>query len=207
MVHTVSTQPTDILNTLEGMYVNQASISNTITALPKDTWMLHYQNLFGVDCYQSHLHLHALMVSHKIDFLYELLITEIEKLISGIATFSKGYLPPKLFPLSFLRNIMTRVARKFQNDRRGYRLVFDHESTYYDMQLATFSLDEFHNLVVTFPIFIVPLDHRPFPLYELETVPVPIEDQDDHASSFSEVRVNKPYFCSHRCSIHPGPYS
>ena len=57
------------------------------------------------------------------------------------------------------------------------------------MQLATFSLDEFHNLVVTFPIFIVPLDHCPFPLYELETVPVPIDDQDDHASSFLEVIV------------------
>ena len=111
---------TDILNTLEGMYVNQASISNTITALPKDTWMLHYMNLFGVDRYQSHLHLHALMVSHKIDFLYELLITEIEKLISGIATLSKGYLPPELFPLSFLRNITTRVARELENDRRGY---------------------------------------------------------------------------------------
>ena len=64
------------------------------------------------------------------------------------------------------------------------------------LQLATFSLDEFHNLVVTFPIFIVPLDHRPFLLYELETVPVPIDDQDDHASSFSEVIVNKPYFAA-----------
>ena len=187
---------TDILNTLEVMYVNQASISNTIMALPKDTWMLHYQNLFGVDRYQSHLHLHALTVSHKIDFLYELLITEIEKLISGIATLSKGYLPLELFPLSFLRNITTRVAHKLQNDRHGYRLAFDHEITYYDMQLATFSLDELHNLVVTFPIFIVPLDHHPFPLYELETVPVPIDDQDDHASSFSEVIVNKPYFAA-----------
>ena len=64
------------------------------------------------------------------------------------------------------------------------------------MQLATFSLDESHNLIVTFPVFIVPLDHRPFPLYELETVPVPIDDQDDHASSFSEVLVNKPYFAA-----------
>ena len=91
---------------------------------------------------------------------------------------------------------MTRVAHELQNDRCGYRLAFDHESAYYDMQLATFSLDELHNLVVTFPIFIVPLDHRPFPLYELETVPVPIDDQDDHASSFSEVIVNKPYFAA-----------
>ena len=100
----------DILNTLEGMYVNQASLSETINALPKDTWMLHYQTFTGVDRYQSHLHLHALTMSHKIDFLYELLITEIKKLIKGIATLSKGYLPPELFPLSFLKNITTTVA-------------------------------------------------------------------------------------------------
>ena len=130
---------TDILNTLEGMYVNQASISDTITALPKDTWMLHYQTHSGVDHYQSHLHLHALTISHKIDFLYELLITEIEKLIKGIATLSKGYLPPELFPLSFLKNITTSVAHKLQNDRHDYRLAFDHDSVYYNMQLATFS--------------------------------------------------------------------
>ena len=60
---------TDMLNTLEGMHVNQASISDTITALPKDTWMLHYQTHSSVDRYQSHLYLHAPIISHKIDFL------------------------------------------------------------------------------------------------------------------------------------------
>ena len=99
------------------MYVNQALLSETITALPKDTWMLHYQTYTGVHHYQSHLHLHALSMSHKIDFLYELLIMEIEKLIKGIATLSKGYLPPELFPLSFLKNITTSVAYEIQNDQ------------------------------------------------------------------------------------------
>ena len=75
-------------------------------------------------------------------------------------------------------------------------MAFDHESVYCDMQLATFSLDEFYNLVVTFPIFIVPLNHRPFHLYEIETVSVPIDDQDTQADSFSEVSVSKPYFAA-----------
>ena len=107
----------NILKTLEGMYVNQALLSETITSLPKDTWMLHYQTTTGIDCYQSHLQLHALTLLHKIDFLYELLINEIEKLVKGIATLSKDYLPPELFPLSFLKNITTRVAHELQNDR------------------------------------------------------------------------------------------
>ena len=50
--------------------------------------------------------------------------------------------------------------------------------------------------MVTFPVFIVPLNRCPFHLYELEMAPVPIDDQDDHASSFSEVSVSKPYFAA-----------
>ena len=62
------------------------------------------------------------------------------------------------------------------------------------MKLATFSLDKYFDLIVTFPIFIVPYNHQPLSLYEIETVPVPIEDQDQEASSFSELMVQKPYF-------------
>ena len=64
------------------------------------------------------------------------------------------------------------------------------------MKLATFSLDKYFNLIVTFPIFIVPYNHQPLSLYEIETVPVPIEDQDQEASSFSELMVQKPYFAA-----------
>ena len=60
------------------------------------------------------------------------------------------------------------------------------------MQLATFSLDKFYNLVVTFPVFIVPLNHKPFNLYKIETVPIPINDQDDQAHSFSKVETRSP---------------
>ena len=64
------------------------------------------------------------------------------------------------------------------------------------MKLATFSLDKYFNLIVTFPIFIFPYNHQPLSLYEIETVPVPIEDQDQESSSFSELLVQKPYFAS-----------
>ena len=116
--------------------------------------------------------------------------------MKGIATLSKGYLPPELFPPSFLRNITCRVARELTNDHKGYKLAFDHESAYYDMQLATFSLDQWFNLIVTFPVFIVPLRHQPLNLYEIETAPVPIDDADPTAHSYSEVEVDKPYIAA-----------
>ena len=46
------------------------------------------------------------------------------------------------------------------------------------MPLATFSLDDNFNIVVTFPIFIVPFNHATLSLFEIETVPVPIADLD-----------------------------
>ena len=134
--------------------------------------------------------------AHKLDFLYDLLIERIQKLVKGIATLSKGYLPPELFPPSFLKNITDRVAMELHNDHRSYRLAFNHDTAYYDMPLATFSLDSSANIIVTFPIFIVPLRHEPLSLFEIETVPVPIPDLDPQAHSYSEVQIQKPYFAA-----------
>ena len=64
------------------------------------------------------------------------------------------------------------------------------------MQLATFSLDQWFNLIVTFPVFIVPLRHQPLNLYEIETTPVPIDDADLTAHSYSEVEIDKPYIAA-----------
>ena len=79
------------------------------------------------------------------------------------------------------------MAEELNRDHLGYKLAFDHENTYYDMPLVTFSLDENFNIVVTFPIFIVPFNHKPLSLYEIETIPVPITDVNPQAQSYSEV--------------------
>ena len=189
-----------VLDTLEGMQLNQASLSDTISNLPSGEWPLFYLTKTGLYRYVLHLSLHALTLHHKVDFLYETLIKEIQSLVKGIATLSKGYLPPELFPPSFLRNITHRVARELTNDHKGYKLAFDHESAYYDMQLTTFSLDQWFNLIVTFPVFIVPLHHQPLNLYEIETTPVLIDDADPTAHSYSEVEIDKPYIAASNSS-------
>ena len=136
-----------------------------------------------------HLTMHAFTMAHRVDFLYQILTEKIQNLIKGIATLSKGYLPPELFPPSFLRNILTRVTQELHRDHLSYRLAFQHKSAYYDMPLATFSLDDNFNIVVSFPIFIVPFNHAPLSLFEIKTVPVPIADVDPQAQSYSEVRI------------------
>ena len=185
-----------VLDTLRGMYTNQASLSESMTVLDDHTWPILYSSGIGTSLYSTHLTMHALTTVHRVDFLYRLLMEKIQSLIKGIATLSKGYLPSELFPPSFLQNISSRVAEELSRDHLGYKLAFDHENAYYDMPLATFSLDENFNMVVTFLIFIVPFSHEPLSLYEIKMVPVPITDLNPQAQSYSEIQVSKLYFAA-----------
>ena len=96
-----------VLDTLQGMHANQASLSNSITNLNDFEWPLFYQSFFGPATYTFHLNSHATTVAHRVDFLYKLLIEKVQKLVKGIATLSKGYLPPNCSPLYFLGKFLS----------------------------------------------------------------------------------------------------
>ena len=61
------------------------------------------------------------------------------------------------------------------------------------MQLVTFGIDKDKNLIVQFLIFIQPYTQQPLILHQLETVPVPIIDQNNKAHSYTHLQVEKPY--------------
>ena len=74
------------------------------------------------------------------------------------------------------------------------------------MQLVTFGTDKdknlivdgcfsfcFYNLFVQFLVFLQPYTQQPLVLYQLETVPVPILDQNDKAQSYMYLQIKKPY--------------
>ena len=61
------------------------------------------------------------------------------------------------------------------------------------MQLATFGIDKDRNLIIQFPVFVQPYTQQPLILYQLETVPVPILDQNDKAQSYTHLQNKKPY--------------
>ena len=61
------------------------------------------------------------------------------------------------------------------------------------MQLVTFGIDRDKNLIVQFPIFAQPYTQQPLILNQLETVPVPILDQNDRTHSYTHLQVKKPY--------------
>ena len=74
-----------------------------------------------------------------------------------------------------------------------YDLVIDRLHLYCDMQLGTFGIDKNKNLIIQFPVFIQPHKQQPLILYQVETVPVPIIDQNTQAHSYTHLQVKKPY--------------
>ena len=82
-----------------------------------------------------------------------------------------------------LKEILNEVRRTLQVTNPDYDLVIDRLHLYYDMQLITFVIDKDKNLIVQFPVFLKPYTQQPLVLYQLETVPVPILDQNDKTHS------------------------
>ena len=64
---------------------------------------------------------------------------------------------------------------------------------YCDMQLVTFGIDKDINLIVQFPVFTQPYTQQSLVLCQLETIPVPILDQNDKAHLYTHLQVKKPY--------------
>ena len=61
------------------------------------------------------------------------------------------------------------------------------------MKLVTFGIDKERNLIIQFPIFIQPYTQQPLILYQIETIPVPIIDQNKQAYSDTHLQIDKPY--------------
>ena len=61
------------------------------------------------------------------------------------------------------------------------------------MQLVTFGIDRDKNLITHFPVFMQQYTQQPLILYQLETVPVPIIDQNTQVHSYTQLQIEKPY--------------
>ena len=94
---------------------------------------------------------------------------------------------------SKLREILNNVKTAIWKTNPDYDLVIDRLHLYYVMQLVMFGIDKDKNLIIQFPVFILPYTQQPLILYQSETVPVPIIDQNIQAQSYTHLQVSKPY--------------
>ena len=125
--------------------------------------------------------------------MYRELITQLCTYISAIRILVKGYLPNPLITPRKLQGILSEVKRSLHITNPDYTLVLDRLHLYYDMQLVTFGINNNMNLFIQFPVFIQPYTQKPLILYQLETVPVPVLDQNTNAQSYTHLRIKKPF--------------
>ena len=61
------------------------------------------------------------------------------------------------------------------------------------MKLVTFRIDNQRNLIVQFPVFVQPYTQKRLIMYQIETVPVPILDENEQVHSYTKVKIEKPH--------------
>ena len=125
--------------------------------------------------------------------MYERFLNQLKQYSQVIRVLSKGYLPITLLSPSNLNVVLQKVREAVQTKNRDYDLVIKRLYLYYDMKLVTFGIDDQRNLIVQFPVFVHPHNQQHLMLYQLETVPVPIVDENEKAQSYTYLQVRKPY--------------
>ena len=93
----------------------------------------------------------------------------------------KRLLPILLLPPSKLHGILSEVKEALQIMNKNYDLVLSHLYLYYDRKFMTFGIDEKRNLIIQFLVFVQPYTQKQLVLYQIETAPVPIIDQNEQA--------------------------
>ena len=63
------------------------------------------------------------------------------------------------------------------------------------MKLVTFGIDNQRNLIVQFTVFVQPYTQKRLIMCQIETVPVPILDENKQAQSYTELEIEKPLYC------------
>ena len=152
-----------------------------------------YAHSLGLQHYSTNSLLYLRIIQNKYISLYRELIIQLHTYVSAIRILAKGYLPNTLMKPAKLQEILSEVKKSLQITNPDYNLVLDRLHLYYDMQLVTFGIDKDMNLVIQFPVFIEPYTQKPLILYQLETIPVPILDQNTKAQSYMHLHIRKPY--------------
>ena len=152
-----------------------------------------YTDALGMQQYATNSLLFLSIIQDKYISLYRELITQLHTYVSAIRILAKGYLPNTLITPKKLQEILSEVKKSLLITNPDYTLVLDRLHLYYDMQLVTFGINSDMNLVIQFTVFIQPYTQKPLILYQLETVPVPILDQNTKAQTYTHLSIKKPY--------------
>ena len=151
------------------------------------------QNTPVVQHYITSALLYLPTIKDKYITVYDEFITQLCIYVKAVRILAKGYLPIFLITPYKLQEIINSVKKTLIKNNPDYDIVIKRLHLYYTMKLVTFGIDEDRNLIIQFTIFVQPYTQQPLILYQLETVPVPIIDENPNAQSYTERKIKKPY--------------
>ena len=96
-------------------------------------------------------------------------------------------------PPAKLEKILKEVRITIAKSNKDYDLVLTRLYLYYGIKLVTFGIDNQRNLIVQFPVFVQPYTQERLIMYQNETVPLPILDENEQAHSYTELKIEKLY--------------
>ena len=152
-----------------------------------------YMDAFGIQQYAINSLQFLKSYTGQVHFPIQGVITQLCTYASAIRVFANGYLPNTLIKPRKLPEILAEIKKSLPHTNPDYTLVLDRLHLYYVMQLVTFGINTDMSLVIQFPVFIQPYTQRPLILYQLETVPVLVLDENIDAHSYTHLKVRKPY--------------
>ena len=183
---------TDLIDKVHRMQNFTTWNERTFTGKLHDWMELSAQDK-GMHNYAINSVLFLTTVRNKYVKMYERFIEELKLYPKAIRVLSNGYLPISLLPPSKLEKILKEVRIAIANSNKDYDIVLTRLNLYNEMKLVTFGIDIQRNLIVQFPVFLQPYTQKRLIMYQIETVPVPILDENDQAYSYMELKIEKPY--------------
>ena len=183
---------TDLIDTVHRM-LNFTTWNEKTFAGKLHNWMELYSQDEGMHNYAINSVLFLTTIREKYVKMYERFIEELKLYSRAIRVLSKGYLPISLLYPSKLEKILNEVRIAIAKSNKDYDLVLTRLYLYYDMKLVTFGIDNQRNLIVQFPVFVQPDTQKRLIMYQIETVPVPILDENEQAHSYTELKIEKLY--------------
>ena len=186
--------PEKLINTVHKIHNTTSSHERLFVGQHSSlTFKSLYAHPLGLHHYSINSLSYLRTIQDKYIVLYRELINQLHIYASVIRIVTKGYLPNTLVTPLKLKEILSEVRKTMQATNPDYDLIIDRLNLYYDMQLLTFGIGKDKNLIVQFPVSILPYTQQPLILYQLETVPVSILDQNHKAHSYRHLQVAKLY--------------
>ena len=183
---------TDLIDTVHRMQ-NFTTWNEKTFAGKLHDWMEIFSEDEGVHNYAINSVLFLTTVRKKYVKMYKRFIKELKLYSKAIRVLSKGYLTISLLPPSKLEKILRDVRIAIAKSNKDYDLVLTRLYLYYDMKLVTFGIDNQRNLIVQLPVFVQPYTQKKLIMYQIETVLVPILDENEQAHSYTELKIEKLY--------------